>query len=226
MRYMKAGLVMALGVFLLSGCASIVKHDIPVTECQPVSLSTEARGEMTYSVEVHNNLPGSASVSMHGVTLSGSEWTATESEISRGIKRHFSETGYFNTVKEVRDPGDFHIRFDVTMNPSPNESSGSYLAGFTLFLLPVWYSHNCEWAATLYENGQKAESFFSREEVTQVWWLPLLPVGLFKNLATAEKEVAKNYINSLVLELKGKGYLPVRKETTPKAVVAAPGVSG
>jgi len=180
---------------------------------------------MTYSVAVHNNMPDTASVEMSGVTMSGSEWTTTESEISRGIRRYFSESGFFNSVKEVRDPGDFHIQFDVTMNPSPSENTSSFLAGLTLFLIPVWYSHNSEWVATLYEHGEKSESFFAREEVTQVWWLPLLPVGLFKNLTFAGREIEKNYVNGLVSDLQAKGYLPVKKERVPEPAVLAPGSS-
>jgi|GEM_PF-6919778 len=222
MKHTIAGLVMALGVLLCSGCATVVKHDIPVTDLEPVSLPLQAKGDLTYSVDVHNLMPGTASVSMHGVSMSGSEWTTTESDVSRGLRQHFLDSGYFNSVREVREPGDFHLQFDVTMNPSANENTSSFLAGFTLFLIPVWYSHDAELVATLYEHGVKKDSFFAREAVTRIWWLPLLPVGLFKNIPSAGKEIRKNYVNSLILELQGKGYLPIKKAEVLGAAVVVP----
>lgn len=212
-----SGLALAIIFLACTGCATVVRHDIPVTANQPVTLSPQDLGEMTYSVTVHNNIPDSANIDMNGVSMSGSDWTVTEAAVSRGLRRYFYESGYFSSVRETKVPGEFHLAFDITMNPNPNETAASYVAGFTLFLFPIWYSQDCELAATLIENGVKKASFFAREEVTQVWWLPLLPIGLFKNQLTAEKEIQKNYVNALVVELREKGFLPVKRHgaTTP-----------
>lgn len=206
---MMQNLILLLTTVLLSGCATFVKHNIPQTTYVPKKIDPASKSEMSYSVVVHN-------------PTYLSDWKITEAKICRSVRDYFSESGYFTKVRESKEPSDFHIDFEITMNPNPSEFAYAYLAGCTMTLIPIWYTHDAELSATVYEFGRESESFFAREEVTQAWWLPLMPVGLFKNYMTAESEIKRNYFYDLLNQMEDKHLLPVRKHGLPPTIAEAP----
>lgn len=202
-------LTILITIVFLSGCATFVKHNIPKTKYIPKKIDPASKSEMSYSVVVHN-------------PTYLSDWKITEAKVCRSVRDYFSKSGYFTRVRESKDPSDFHIDFEIIMNPNPSEFAYAYLAGCTLTLIPIWYTHDAELSATVYEFGRKSESFFAREEVTQAWWLPLMPISLFKNYMTAESEIKKNYFHDLLTQMEDKHLLPVRKHGLPPTIAEKP----
>jgi hypothetical protein len=75
-----------------------------------------------------------------------------------------------------------------------------------------------ELSATVYEGGRKSESFFERDGVTQVYWLPVIPVGIFKNYTTAKSDIIENYSHAILSQMEMKKLLPVRKYKFPPTI--------
>lgn len=198
-------LILVVLIMFSAGCASFVRHNIPVQKYVPKKIDLNRKADLTYSVLVHN--PSYLS-----------DWNASGTEISKGIRENLLASGYFTSVRESKDTSDFHIAFEVTMNPNPNENGFQALSGLTLLLIPIWYTDDVELTATVYEGGRKSESFFEREEVTQVYWLPIIPVGIFKNYTTAKSDIMENYSHAILSQMEMKKLLPVRKQRLPPII--------
>jgi len=188
-------ITLAIGLLSTSGCAVFVSNNIPEAEFSERDVKDEAKVNLTYSVSVQNE-------------RDFSDWKTTEAHVSSIAQKYLQESGYFSNVKESRNPGTIHVDFSVTMNPSSNEMLCAFFAGYTLFIIPMWYTHDIELDSEVIVQGQKITSIFEREEVTHAWWLPLLPVGLFKNYMTADTKISRNYFQHLIVELEDKKILP------------------
>lgn len=198
-------LILVALIAFLSGCASFVRHNIPVQVYVPKQIDSDQKAELTYSISVHN--PSDLS-----------DWKIAGAEISRGVREHLVASGYFTSVRESKDYSSFHINFEITMNPSPNEFALQFLSGLTWAIIPIWYTDDMELSATVYEGGRKSESFFEREDVTQVYWLPVIPVGIFKNYTTAKSDIIENYSHAILSQMEMKKLLPVRKHRVPPTI--------
>ena len=89
------------------------------------------------------------------------------------------------------------------------------LAGLTYTLIPIWYTDDVELNATVYELGRKSGSFYEREEVTHAYWLPLIPIGIFKNYTSSKSDVVENYTHAVLCQMETAKILPVRKNRLP-----------
>ena len=204
--------VLCLIIFNLAGCMAVVRHNIPAAAFEQKQLADIDKCDMTFSVTVHNSDPLGS-------------WRATEAQLSSEISAQLMKSGYFKSVRETRNPGPFHIAFDVRMNSNPDQYAAALLSGYTLTLIPIWYSHDVELSASVFKNMELQKSFLDREQVTEIWWLPFVLASPFKNLSTAGREIESNYFAKMLADLENSKILPARDINNKAPSVAESGHS-
>jgi hypothetical protein len=203
-------LTVLIAITLLSGCAAFVKNNIPNSTYIPHKIEAARQAEMTFSVKVNNPPPMECG------------WQMAESKLSRDIRKYFMKSGYFTEIRESDDKSEFHIDFEVTMNPSPYTPTVQLIAGSSLFLIPSWCTNDMELDATVYEHGRESSTFRDREEILYIGWLPLAAISPFANDIRGKSKIRENYCFYLLNNLEEKKILPVRTHGLPPTIAEMP----
>lgn len=187
---MRSKAVLALlCAFILSGC---MIWDAGYTENKPV---------VRYSVSPENRVPISYSVE-YEVSRNDLVGEPTRKSLTKKIDIALKSTGLFSSVSygEGGRADSYHVAFKFRVDGMSVEDSMAVglCSGYTLLLVPTGEVLTFDGSAILMLKGQSMFSTARAEELRDLIWLPLAPVGLVMNVWTAWMWVEDGVVNALV----------------------------
>lgn len=167
-------------VYVLTGCAAYIHGYIPNEKENSIMIDKEKRKDIAFSISYDSQI---------GNELSG----YIQKTMIDDIKDTFGKSQLFGRVHYLpySDKNKYHYHFDIKLsgaNPSEQSEKGT-LIGLTLGLIPISINYYVDITMFVFENGKEVYSITAPEEVSNVYWLPLIIVSPFMNYYSAVPRV-------------------------------------
>lgn len=184
---------LSAAVLLLSGCAGFPANNLQKVSVQDLRSTSATKTKVFSRWTSEGTLNDQAQVAIAAIN-----------------KKHFDDalaTASCCTVVESPEAADLVVTGTAINENNPAAIIPAVITGLSLYTIPSWVTANVHITATA-KNGSLSRSYDLKDSMTMVQWLPMLFVMPFAdNPITAEKDMAANVFNTLVLKIKADGLL-------------------
>lgn len=203
-------LLLAMTVFILSGCASFRNDDLQRVQDFPPVPNGVQKPDVQYTVSLISN----AYSSFHN-TEQTQEWLKAD------FAKVLAESGYFaNASTNITQSGQGILRIDVELKDTAYGVAliPAIITGLSLYIIPSYYSDDFIVAATVTTvDGQKR--LYSLSDGMKTWqWLPMIFVAPSNTSSGVGSAIIHNMWKTLIIKMQRDGILTKRDADKPLQV--------
>lgn len=191
-------LIKILSVFCvmvyLSGCASTVISDIPLSNNQNiVNIRDKDRKKITFSISYASDIN----------EIYGKEVTEN---LKKKISKKLSESNLFKKVRYTENPENFekmHYHFNVVLSGSNTfqKELNTIVALSTMMIVPTAEYYGIDISMHVTKNNNEIYSISAPQRIKDVFWLPYIFLSPFKNHSTAKTKIEDNALDYFLDEI-------------------------
>ena len=157
-----------------------------------IELKKEERKDITFSLSYNSEVGDEVSQQIQKTMIDT-------------VKNNFRESQLFNRIHYLpyNKNNKYHYHFDIKLS-GPNiiqQEAAGLMAGMTLCLIPTKISYYVDITMFVFENGKEKYSITAPEEVSDVFWLPLIITSPFMNHYTSVSRVVNKSTNYFIQKI-------------------------